>query len=109
MALEIKRLQLYAITNLISNLDKLMGRGLATIKSIAVLYNSRTPNMVYVRYEKAERGSDEYGFKHILLQINQNGDVESIGDKFADIFAISAFLSECKPIDMNNINDYLVG
>lgn len=108
MNLKITRLQLLGTTNLVSNLKDITSRGLATIKGLRVLYNSRTPNYIYVQYEKAESHSDQYGFIHVLVSIDKDGNIQSIGDKFVDIFAASSFMSECKDIDYTKMKDYLI-
>ena len=106
--MKLTKLQVYAVSSLLKNLENLVRRNEATVQNLSVLYNNETPNMVYVKYEKATPSADMYALEGKIVRIDSQGNGELINDKFEDVFAQSAFLSMCKPINMNKISEYIV-
>ena len=105
---KVTKIQLLAVANLLERLDALNKKGLLSVRNMIILYHSRTPEKIYVKYEKASVDADSFGFEHILVSFDREGNAESIREKFADIYAESAFLSECKDVNMDNLKQYLI-
>ena len=108
MSPRITRVQLISTTQLIKSLEDLVDRNIIVLKNVVICYNPQTPDMVYVKYEKSGRNADDFGFEFKLMQIDKFGYKESIEKKFENVFATSAFLSMCYPIDMSKIEQYVI-
>ena len=106
--MQVTRKQVLSIKELMRNLEILVGKGYASIKNVSVLYNDLTNQFLYVRYDKADRIADTYGYERILVQVDRDGNKISIEDRFADMFALSAFVAQCKMVDLNNLGKILI-
>lgn len=103
---KISKRQFIAIINLLKNLNEIQAKGLATYKDIVTMVNFMSPNSVFLRYEKFYFNGGEERYEYRIAEIDENGNVKFIDDKFKDIFQRYSFLSECKTFDIENPNDY---
>lgn len=98
--------QLFVTMNLIKNLKDFVDRKYGSVNNLHILVNAMTPDVIYVKYEKeySSGGNRDYEFK--IAQINQAGEISFIESGFKNIFEKSAFLSECRPLNIDNEYEY---
>lgn len=98
--------QLFSTIKLIKNLKEFVDKKYGMVNNLNVLTNNMTPDVIYVKYEKefSSGGNRDYEFK--IAAINQLGEISFIDNGFKNIFEKSAFLSECRPLNIENEYEY---
>jgi hypothetical protein len=96
--------QLLATTKLLGNLKEFSNKKYGSIDEL--ITNKMLPNTILVKYEKSftTAGGQDYEFR--IASIGQDGEIDFLDDKFKDIFERSAFLAECKFLNLENVNEY---
>ena len=98
--------QLVALAQLLKNLKEFGDKKYGTIDDLIIMTNKLSPNTIFVKYEKNFTSGGERDYQYRIASVDVDGNIAFIDDKFNDIFERSAFLSECKPFDMEDENQY---
>jgi hypothetical protein len=98
--------QLVAVSDFLKNLKDFTDRKYGTISNLQIMTHKLMPNSIFVKYEKDFTTAGERDYQNRIASIDVDGNITFIDDKFKDIFERSAFLSECKPFDVENPNHY---
>ena len=101
----INKKQFIAIYNLINNLNDIQQKNIAVIKDMITMVNFNFANSIFLRYEK-EYFSDGAKYEYKIAEIDINGTIKVIDEKFNNVFERYSFLGECKTFDIENPNDY---
>ena len=98
--------QLIATRKLLSNLDDFQTKGLGSFGEMAIMTHQMLPNAIFIKYEKDYAMSDGMVHEFKIAQIDQDGNIEFIQDKFKDMFEQAAFLSVCASLNLEDENEY---
>lgn len=98
--------QLLAAKNLLLELKQFQDKRLGSVANVLVLRNNMLPNTIIIKYEKTYAMGGDFEHEFSIASINQEALIEFIDKKFKDVFEKSAFLSECIPFDLEDINSY---
>jgi len=103
---KIKNRQFIATINLLNKLKEVNDKKLASISNIVTMVNFNLPNSILLRYEKDYFDGNDFTYEYKIAEIDENGNVKFIDEKFNNIFERYSFLGECKTFDFENPNDY---
>lgn len=103
---KINRKQLLSIFNLMSNLKEIQEKGLASIKDIVAMTNPNAADTIFLCYEKYYSNGGDSVYEYKIAQIDTNGMISFIDDKFRNIFERYSFLGECKTFDIENKDEF---
>lgn len=98
--------QLNAMKQLLLNLKEFADMKYGTIENIVVMTHKLMPNNIMVKYEKNFTTAGNMDYENRIASVDLDGNITFIDQNFKDIFERSAFLSECKPFDLDNPNHY---
>lgn len=98
--------QLLATRKLLSNLNDFQTKGLGSIGEMTVMTHQMLPNSILIKYEKDYAMSDGMVHEFKIAQIDQDGGIQFIQDKFKDAFEQAAFLSVCTPFNLEDEKEY---
>lgn len=100
--------QLSTALQLTKNILAFELKGYGTVNGFMVMTHEMMPNMILMKYMKnfSSQGQPASEFK--MAQINQQGDIEFIEDKFGNAFEQAAFISVCSPLDLENQQQYII-
>jgi hypothetical protein len=98
--------QLMSALRLLNNLKEFEQKRLGKISNFVVMLHPMMANTILVKYEKdyVLAGEQAHDFK--IASIDQDGKIDFIEEKFKDAFEQAAFLSVCRPFDIEDENDY---
>lgn len=98
--------QILAVMQLLKNLSDFSKKGYGTIDEVLVLTNKAMPNTVIIKYEKRFTTAGELDYEFKIAAIGNDGQINFLDEKFKDVFERVAFLSECKPFNIEDENSY---
>ena len=98
--------QLIATRKLLSNFTDFQTKGLGIIGEMAVMTHEMLPNSILIKYEKDYAMSDGMVHEFKIAQIDQDGSIQFIQDKFKDVFEQAAFLSVCSLLNLEDEKEY---
>ena len=98
--------QLLAVIRLLENLKSFSEKGYGSINELFVMYNKALPNTIIVKYEKTFVSAGQPDYEYRIAAIGNDGEIQFVDNRFKDVFERSAFLSECKPFDIEDTNSY---
>lgn len=106
MKLKITTKQIMSLNTLIKNIKTFNDKKYGTIYDLKIMSNSLMPNTILVKYNKSYSLANELRDEFIVTAVKQDGSVDTIQNKFADVFEQASFLSTCIPFDIDNMNQY---
>jgi hypothetical protein len=98
--------QLESCKRLLNELNQFVNKRYGSVKNIMILTHKMLPEKIIIKYEKIYVMGGEYEYEYPISTIDQDGKIDFIDNNFKDVFARSAFLSECLPLDINDSSQY---
>lgn len=100
--MKINKLQHEKITELMSNISN-FGTQYGKIENILVMSNKSIPTSIFIKYDKTKMSGGEPDWSQYIVEINSMGKVQFIQDNFSNMYQKYAFLGDCTPIELNNL------
>jgi hypothetical protein len=100
--MKINKLQHDKLTELMANISNFSAQ-YGSIENILIMENKSVPNTVFVKYDKTKLVGGEAEFSQYILELDAQGKVKFIQDNFDNMYQKYAFLGDCAPITLNNL------
>jgi hypothetical protein len=100
--MKISKLQHDKLTELMANISNFSTQ-YGSIENILIMENKSIPNTVFVKYDKTKLVGGEVEFSQYILELDAQGKVKFIQDNFDNMYQKYAFLGDCTPITLNNL------
>jgi hypothetical protein len=100
--MKINKLQHDKLTELMANISNFSVQ-YGSIENILIMENKSVSDTVFVKYDKTKLVGGEAEFSQYILEINTQGKVKFIQDNFDNMYQKYAFLGDCTPITLNNL------
>ena len=100
--------QLNAIKNLLSNLVVFTQKGYGEISNISTMVNFSMPDYVFLKYEKTYNSGGNMEYEYVIIQVDKEGNLQSINDSFKNMFDRYNFISESKSFDIQDSKQYQI-
>lgn len=95
--------QAYAtLQEILKNLNIASTKG-AKVQNLLVLQNPIIPSAIYIKYDLEFTSGGERKFEPRLTQISDDGQPMDIGDQFDNVYQRYAFLGDCVPVNVSQI------
>lgn len=106
MKMKLSTKQILSAKKLLNELKEFTDKRYGNVQNIFIAKHHMMPDTIIIKYEKTFILGGDYEYEYAIASINQQGEIEFLGDRFKDVFQRSAFLSECIPFDMQDENNY---
>jgi hypothetical protein len=100
--MKISKLQHDKLTELMANISNFSTQ-YGSIENILIMENKSILNTVFVKYDKTKLVGGEVEFSQYILELDAQGKVKFIQDNFDNMYQKYAFLGDCAPITLNNL------
>ncbi len=100
--MKITKKQHEKLTELMGNISNFSSQ-YGKIENIMLMQNKSVPNAIFVKYDKTKLVAGEPDFSQYILEIDNIGQLKFIQDNFENMYQKYAFLGDCKPIELNQL------
>lgn len=90
------------LQEILKNLNIATKKG-AKVQNLLVLQNPIIPSAIYIKYDIEFTSGGERKFEPRLTQISEDGQPMDIGDQFDNVYQRYAFLGDCVPVNVSQI------
>lgn len=97
------KVQAETLNSLLENFIIYENQNFGKISNILLMTNKFFEGSIFIRYEQTSSMSAVENYDLELVQINSNGVMEKLNDKFKNAFERYAFLGECVAFDKSEI------
>ena len=99
----LSKIQAEKLNNLLENFIVYENQNFGKISNILLMTNKFFEGSIFIRYEQTSSMSAVENYDLELVQIDSNGVMEKLNDKFKNAFERYAFLGECVAFDKSEI------
>lgn len=97
------KVQAEMLNGLLENFIIYQNQNFGKISNILLMTNKFFEGSIFIRYEQTSSMSAVENYDLELVQIDSNGVMEKLNDKFKNAFERYAFLGECVAFDKSEI------